>query len=189
MKLKAPLLLASQSPRRQQLLRDAGFEFEVLVRPVEEDFPGQMTPRAVAVMVSENKAKAYHDLSGKYIIITADTIVALDDEIMGKPADAADATRMLKRLSGRTHTVATGVTLFHGGKFRSFAEETSVSFRPLSDSMIQHYIERYKPFDKAGAYGIQEWIGMVGCSRIEGDYYTIVGLPMSRLYQELLAFT
>ena len=185
MKTKAPLILGSQSPRRQELLRAAGFEFEVVVRPVEEYFPEDLHPRAVAVMISENKAKPFDDLCNEHIVITADTIVALEDELMGKPADSAEAIAMLGRLSGRTHAVYTGVTLFYKGRFRSFAEETLVTFRRLKKEEIAYYVEHYQPLDKAGAYGIQEWIGMAGVSRIEGDYYNVVGLPLARLFQEL----
>lgn len=185
MKTKAPLILGSQSPRRQQLLREVGFDFEVVVRPVNEYFPEDLHPRAVAVMISENKAKPFDDLSAKHIVITADTIVALEDHLMGKPADAAEAMEMLGRLSGRTHSVFTGVTLFYQGRFRSFAEETLVTFRRLKKEEIAYYVNTYQPLDKAGAYGIQEWIGMTGVSRIEGDYYNVVGLPLARLVLEL----
>lgn len=188
MKTKVPLLLASGSPRRQQLLKELGLEFKVEVRDVKEYIPEDMHPRAVAVMISENKAKAYDDLSNDYMVLTADTIVALEDDIMGKPADAEEAFRMLKKLSGRTHTVITGVTLFHEGKFRSFSDETYVTFRRLNDSEITYYIENFQPFDKAGSYGIQEWIGMIGVVRIEGDFYNVMGLPTLKLYQELVRF-
>ncbi|MEL6673612.1 MAG: Maf family nucleotide pyrophosphatase [Bacteroidota bacterium] len=188
MKTKAPVLLASQSPRRHELLTALGLEFEVLVRSVDEYYPENIHPRAVAVMISENKAKAYDDLSNKYLILTADTIVALDDEVIGKPKDEAEAIRTLQRLSGKTHQVITGVTLFHAGRFKSFAEETLVHFRKLSESEIGFYVEKYQPYDKAGAYGIQEWIGMIGISRIEGDYYNVMGLPVGKLYQELIQF-
>lgn len=169
-------------------MKAAGFDFEIKVRPVDEYIPEDMHPRAVAVMISENKAKAYDDLSNDYVIITADTIVGLEGRSFGKPADADEAVAMLKKLSGRSHTVTTGVTLFHEGKFKSFAEETYVSFRRLTDPEIQHYVHHYQPLDKAGAYGIQEWIGMIGITRIEGDYYNVVGLPIGKLYQELQSF-
>lgn len=188
MKTQAPLILASQSPRRKQLLRELEFEFEVIVRPTDEYFPEDIHPRAVAVLISENKAKLYDDLSPKNIVITADTIVALEDEVLGKPQNYEEGFEMLQKLSGRTHQVITGVTLFHKGLFRSFSEETYVSFRKLSEEQIRHYLENYKPYDKAGAYGIQEWIGKVGISRIEGDYYNVMGLPVSHLYQELSQF-
>lgn len=186
--LKAPLILASGSPRRSELLSEIGFKFEVLVRPVNEFVIEDIAPRALAVMLSEHKGKSYDDLSPENIVITADTLVALEDKILNKPADAKEATEMLNFLSGKTHKVVTGVSIFHKGKFISFAEETNVTFRSLSAATIQHYISVYKPFDKAGGYGIQEWIGKVGVTRIEGDYYNVVGLPLARLYRELQAF-
>lgn len=185
MKSKAPLILGSQSPRRQQLLKDLGFEFEIIVRPVEEVVERDLHPRAVAVMISESKAKAFDDLTNKHIVITADTIVALGDEIMGKPADKEEAADLLRKLSGKTHLVVTGVTLFHKGRFKSFSEETTVTFRDLTEEEIWHYIRTAEPFDKAGAYGIQDWIGMIGITRIEGCYYNVMGLPLSKLYTEL----
>lgn len=185
MKLKAPLVLASGSPRRKDLLEQVGFEFEVILREVNEYFPDNLHPRAVAVLIAENKAKAYGDLSMKNIVITADTVVALDGKVLVKPADREDAIIMLTRLSGKIHTVITGITIFHNGKFQSFSEETKVKFRKLSDADIRYYVEKYKPYDKAGAYGIQEWIGMIGVERIEGDFYNVMGLPVGRLYEEL----
>ncbi|MEL6627695.1 MAG: Maf family nucleotide pyrophosphatase [Bacteroidota bacterium] len=186
--VKAPIVLASNSPRRHDLLSSLGLEFEVFTRDVYEYIPEDVHPRAVAVMVSENKAKAYDDVAANNLVITADTLVALEDKIMGKPADAEVAYKMLKRLSGRTHTVITGVTLFHEGRFKSFSEETYVTFRRLNDSEINYYIEKYEPFDKAGSYGIQEWIGMIGVTRIEGDYFNVMGLPTAKLYAELIQF-
>lgn len=181
-------MLASASPRRQELLKEVGVEFEVFVREVSEFYPEDIHPRAVAVLISENKAKAYDDLDKQNIIITADTIVTIQGEIFGKPSDAAEAEKMLHRLSGTTHSVITGVTIFHNGKFKSISEETLVTFRNLRKEDIHHYITTYKPYDKAGAYGIQEWIGKVGVSRIDGDYYNVVGLPVGRVYHELLEF-
>ncbi len=186
MKTKAPLILASQSPRRAQLLKDAGFEFEVITRPVEEIIPDDIHPRAVAVLISENKAKAYDDLAKENIVVTADTIVALDGDVLGKPADANEARAMLKKLSGRSHLVISGATIFYKGRFKSISDETFVTFRRLDESEIEYYITNYQPFDKAGAYGIQEWIGMIGVSRIEGDFYNVMGLPIGKLYHELL---
>lgn len=188
MQLKHPLILASQSPRRQQLLREAGISFEVLVRPNEEELPLDVSPRAAAVMISEAKATIYTDLSAKNIILTADTIVAVGGEMLAKPADADEAAAMLDKLSDKTHSVVTGVTLFHKGNFRSFAVETKVTFRKLTAAEIGYYIETYQPFDKAGGYGIQEWIGMVGITAIEGDYYNVVGLPVAAVYRELQTY-
>lgn len=188
MKTKAPIILASASPRRQELLTELGIEFEVFVREVDEFFPEDIHPRAVAVLISENKAKAYDDMDKKNIVITADTVVTIDGEVFGKPKDAHEAEEMLTRLSGKTHSVITGVTIFHKGKFKSISEETLVTFRNIRPEDIKHYVETAKPFDKAGAYGIQEWIGKVAVSRIDGDYYNVVGLPVGRVYQELQEF-
>lgn len=188
MNTQAPLILASNSPRRKELLTQLDLRFKVVVRPVDEYFPDDMHPRAVAVLISENKAKVYDDLSPDNIVITADTIVALDEMIMGKPADYDEGFAMLQKLSGKTHQVITGVTLFHKGHFRSFSEETYVTFRKLKELEIRHYLDKYKPYDKAGAYGIQEWIGKIGIKRIEGDYYNVMGLPTSTLYEELYQF-
>ncbi len=185
-KLSTPIILASASPRRQQLLQSIGLEFEVVVRSVDEYFPEDLHPRAVAVLISENKAKAYDDLSNDNTIITSDTIVVLDDQVIGKPADATEAIEMLKKLSGRTHLVITGVTIFHKGRFRSFSAETRVTFKDLQAWEIQYYVDQFQPFDKAGSYGIQEWIGMIGITGIEGDYYNVMGMPVSRLYEELV---
>jgi len=185
MKTPYPLILGSQSPRRHQLLKAAGFSFEVVIRPVSEIPKRNILPRAVAVFISENKAKAYGDYAADHIVITADTIVATKGSILGKPKDENQAYEMLKSLAGKTHQVITGVTIFHKGKFNSFSEVTNVTFRSLSDSEIKYYIDQYKPYDKAGAYGIQEWIGMIGISSIEGCYYNVMGLPVSRLYEEL----
>lgn len=186
MKTKAALVLASQSPRRAQLLTEAGFDFEVFTRPVEEIIPEDIHPRAVAVLISENKAKSYTDVAQDKIVVTADTIVALDGEVLGKPESMAQAQEMLQRLSGRSHTVISGATIYHKGRFKSISEETKVTFRKLGDSEINYYVENYRPYDKAGSYGIQEWIGMIGVSRIEGDFYNVMGLPIGKLYQELL---
>ncbi|MEZ4684892.1 MAG: Maf family nucleotide pyrophosphatase [Bacteroidia bacterium] len=189
MKLKAPLILASGSPRRSELLSAAGLDFEVLVRNVEEFVDEDLAPRALAVMLSEHKGKAYDDLSPKNIVITADTLVSFRGKILNKPADEQEAIHMLEMLSGNTHLVVSGVSIFHKGKFTSFAEETKVTFRKLRRDTIEHYVSVYRPFDKAGGYGIQEWIGMVGISGIEGDYYNVMGLPVARLYEELRALS
>lgn len=188
MNLQAPLVLASQSPRRQQLLRDAGFSFEVVVRPVTEEVLSELSPQEVAINISEAKAQAYNDLAHDHIVITADTIVCLDAQILGKPANKAAAFEMLKSLAGRKHSVITGVSIAYQDRVISFAEETLVYFKALSDQALEYYIDTYQPYDKAGAYGIQEWIGMVGISHIQGDYYNVMGLPTSRLYTALKIF-
>lgn len=182
------MILASGSPRRQNLLKEAGLEFEIVVRDVDEFYPDDLQSRAVAVLIAENKAKAYDDLAPKNIVITADTIVSLDDHILGKPEDEADAFLMLKSLSGREHSVITAVTIFYKGKFRSFAEETKVFFKVLDDALIHRYIKECNPMDKAGAYGIQDWFGEEGIDRIEGDYYNVMGLPVDRVLEELKAY-
>lgn len=188
MQLKAPIILASGSPRRNELLKNAGFDFEILVRNVQEFVDEDLSPRALAVMLSEHKGKAYDDLSPENIVITADTLVSFRGNILNKPEDEKEAIHMLEMLSGNTHLVVSGVSIFHKGKFTSFAEETHVTFRKLDRETIEHYVKVYRPYDKAGGYGIQEWIGMVGISGIEGDYYNVMGLPVSRLYEELKAY-
>lgn len=183
--LTAPLILASQSPRRQQLLRDAGFSFEVQVRPTDETFPPGATAREAAICVAETKARCFDDLCQSHIILTADTVVAIDNHLLAKPADTTEAAEMLRALSGRSHSVVTGIALYHQNKLISSAIETLVSFKELTDTEIAYYINQYKPFDKAGSYGIQEWIGMIGIMGIRGDYYNVMGLPVSTIYQEL----
>ncbi|MEZ4777075.1 MAG: Maf family nucleotide pyrophosphatase [Bacteroidia bacterium] len=183
------IILASQSPRRQQLLRDMGFTFETVVRPSDEHIQENLSPKEVAISIAQSKAENYRDLSHDHIIITADTIVVSGDEIMGKPANRQDAVDMLRKLSGKTHSVISGVTILYKEQFHSFAEETFVSFRTLDDEEIYYYADHYKPYDKAGAYGIQEWIGMIGVRAIEGDFYNVMGLPAGRLYAELKSFT
>jgi septum formation protein len=185
MKLKAPLMLASGSPRRKDLLEQVGIEFEIFTRDVDEYFPDNLHPRAVAVLIAENKAKAYTDLSMDKIVMTADTVVALEGKVLGKPKDREHAIEMISSLSGKKHSVITGITIFHKGKFQSFSEETQVKFRKLDMNQIRYYVEKYEPYDKAGAYGIQEWIGMVGVEKIDGDFYNVMGLPVGRLYEEL----
>ncbi len=179
------MILASGSPRRQQLLRDTGLAFEVVTRPVEEIIPEQMSPMAVVEHLALFKARAYDDLAADHVVITADTVVSLGDEILGKPVDARDAVQMLKDLSGQVNWVVSGVCISHRGQKKLFHEVTKVRFRALKRWEIAYYIERYRPYDKAGSYGIQEWIGMVGVDHIEGDYYNVVGLPVARLWREL----
>ena len=188
MHLKASLILASGSPRRSELLKAAGFDFDIVLREVHEFVDEDLDPKALAVMLSEHKGKAYDDLSNDNIIITADTIVALRGKILNKPADRKEAIHMLEMLSGHTHAVVTGVSIFYKGKFTSFAEETKVKFSKLRPETIEHYVDHYKPFDKAGGYGIQEWIGMVGISGIEGDYYNVMGFPVHKFYKEMMKF-
>lgn len=185
-----PILLASQSPRRRQLLEQAGFRFEVAPVDVEETFPGSLPKMEVAPYLAEKKAIAALEQfkHSSAIILTADSIVLLDDVIYGKPEDAADAKRILRRLSGRVHTVVTGVCLAQAHKRKVFSGISKVHFEELSDAEINFYVEQYKPFDKAGAYAIQEWIGLCKVNKIEGTYSNIMGLPMDLLYHELVDF-
>lgn len=182
------MILASASPRRHQLLRDLGFTFDVVVREVDESFPTNLSPTETVLFIAQKKAAAYLDLIQDHIVITADTIVANAGEILGKPADAAEAATMIRSLSGGTHEVISAVVIAHQDQQIAFAEQTKVVFRDLSESEIQHYVETSRPYDKAGSYGIQEWIGMIGITAIHGDYYNVMGLPTSRLYQALHTF-
>ncbi|MCT4591708.1 MAG: Maf-like protein [Carboxylicivirga sp.] len=185
------LILASQSPRRKELLSQLNRPFEVVVRDSgEEVYPDGMANEAVPVYLAKQKAEAYKaDYQEKdVVVITADTIVCCNGEVLGKPKDKEDAVRMLKMLSNCGHKVITGVTLTSAEKQKSFTASTTVFFKELTEDEIEYYIENYQPFDKAGAYGIQEWIGMIGIERIEGSYFNVVGLPVQKLYTELLKF-
>ncbi len=181
------IVLASNSPRRRELLAGLGLQFEVRVLPhINESFPQDLPTEQVAEFIAREKAAAYQPLiQPRELVITADTIVVVDGHVLGKPADAADARRMLRLISGRQHQVITGVCLTTSGVQRSFSASTSVTFKPLSDAEISYYIDTFHPFDKAGAYGIQEWIGYVGVTRLEGSYFNVMGLPVQRIYTEL----
>ena len=181
-------ILASQSPRRKQLLAWADIEFDVIVSEAAEDFPAGMDVQEVPVHIAQKKAIAVQEKiklefpihQGKWII-AADTIVVLENEIIGKPNDRADAINILQKLSGKTHRVITGVFLINDIESRNFSETTLVHFHPLTLSQIEYYVDQYQPYDKAGAYGIQDWIGVVGIQGIEGDFYNVMGLPVSKL--------
>ena len=181
------LVLASNSPRRQQLLTDLGLAYEIRLREVDESFPPHLRRAEVAEYLARHKAAAYApDLAADEVVLTADTIVCLDDDVLNKPADAAEAAAMLGRLQGRAHEVFTGVCLLGGdGREVVFSDQTTVHFRPLSAAEIDFYITHYQPFDKAGAYGAQDWLGMVGVTRLEGSYFTVMGLPVHRVWEEL----
>ncbi len=181
------IILASHSPRRRQLLAATGIDFEVKVIPgIDESYPADLPPTAVAEHIARKKAAAYQAwVDAGDTVITADTIVICGDEILGKPHDEADARRMLRLLSGRTHQVTTGVSISSPRGQTHFAVTTDVTFKPLSDAEIDYYISRYKPLDKAGAYGIQEWIGYIGCTGLRGSYYNVMGLPVQRIYEAL----
>jgi len=183
------LILASQSPRRHQMLKELGLDFKIQTKDVEEVYPDHLKGEEIPVYLAKLKAEAFVlDLNEKELVITADTIVCVDDMVLGKPKDREDAVNMLKTLSGRSHQVISGVCLKSKEKEASFSTTTHVHFKELSLEEIDYYIDNYKPFDKAGAYGIQEWIGFVGIDGIEGSYFNVVGLPIQRLYQELSKF-
>ena len=184
---KYKVILASNSPRRKELLGGLGIGYEVKTMPdIDEFYPDGLSMEEVPVYIARSKADAYRPLmQPDELIITADTIVWLDGVVMGKPKDEEEACDMLRRLSGQTHQVVTGVCLTTIDRQQSFATVTDVTFDRLTEEEITHYVSRYQPMDKAGAYGIQEWIGYVGVRSIKGSYFNVVGLPIQRLYQEL----
>ena len=187
------IILASQSPRRKQLMEMAELEFDILIADVDETNPPGMPGELVPEFLARKKADAVSHLVNDAIVIAADTVVLLDHHILGKPTDADNAITILKQLSGRIHTVVTGVCIRKGEKEVCFSVTTEVHFRPLTDVQIEHYVTHYKPFDKAGAYAIQEWIGVTGIKKINGDYYNVMGLPIgdviSVLNKEFIPFT
>jgi septum formation protein len=186
---KYRIILASRSPRRQQLLRELGLVFEVVLKDYDESYPEHLIGEEIASYIASAKARCYRkDIAINEIVITADTIVWCNNKVLGKPLDEDDAFAILCEISGNTHEVITGVTILSSEKERTFTETTRVTFETLSEAEIRYYISNFKPFDKAGAYGIQEWIGLVACSRIEGSYFNVVGLPVERLYRELKEF-
>lgn len=178
------IILASQSPRRKMLLEWAEIPFEVRVKETDETYRRDISTEDVPVAIAKIKARAIERTADE-IVIAADTVVVLNDEIIGKPVDSEDARRILKKLSGRTHRVITGVVIMNGEHEYSFSDITEVSFHTLTDEQINFYIEKYKPFDKAGAYAIQEWIGVTGIEKINGDFYNVMGLPVSRVVKTL----
>ena len=187
---KYHVILASNSPRRRELLAGLGIDFEVhTLQGIDESWPDTLQGEDIPKHISRKKAEAYlTTLADDELLITADTIVYLDRQVLGKPKDAADAKAMLRMLAGRTHEVITGVTIATQAKQTTFAVTSLVTFADLTDEEIDHYVEHYKPFDKAGAYGIQEWIGYIGVTRLEGSYFNVMGLPVQRLYTELRRF-
>jgi septum formation protein len=182
------LLLASQSPRRRALLKELGFPVKIVQAPnVDEIFPDHLKAGEIPVYLAQLKAEAFKEpMADGDMLVTADTIVWLKNEVIGKPLGREDAIKMLKKLSGNKHQVFTGICLKYKGKNHLFCDETNVYFKTLSDEEIVHYVDQYKPFDKAGAYGVQEWIGFVGVERIEGSYFNVMGLPTHLLYSEIL---
>lgn len=187
---KYQIILASKSPRRQELLKELGVKFNIESKSVEEVYPDHLDDESIAIYLAELKAKPFQEeiVNTNKLVITADTIVCIDNEVLGKPNDKKEAITMLQKLSGKSHEVITGVTIMDQDKSKSFAVSTSVYFKALSLDEIEYYIDNYKPFDKAGAYGIQEWIGMTSIEKIEGSYFNVVGLPIQRLYTELMTF-
>lgn len=180
-----PIILASKSPRRQELLTAMNLDFKVVLKDVDERYPDHLLPADIAVYIAEKKAKAFDEDSKGSIIITADTIVAYQNEIMGKPENAAHAIEMLTKLSGTNHQVYTGVSLTYNGEMRSFCDLTEVFFSKLTAEQINYYVTNYPPLDKAGAYGIQDWIGMIAVESITGSYTNVMGLPTEKLYKAL----
>ena len=183
------IILASGSPRRKQLLEWAEVEFEVRSRSTDESYPPGLTPQDVAIHIARNKALAVlNECPEGSIILAADTIVVLDDRIIGKPADREDAIEILSALSGQHHSVITGVAIRKNHREKTFSDSTTVQFHRLTRKEIEYYIDKYKPYDKAGAYAIQEWIGVVGIQSVQGDFYNVMGLPVSRVVRELQLF-
>ncbi|MBO7499278.1 MAG: septum formation protein Maf [Bacteroidaceae bacterium] len=184
------IILASNSPRRKELLAGLDLQFEVRVlQDIDESYPADLPTHKIAEFISKKKADAYVEtMADDELVITADTVVILGDEVMGKPHDETDAKRMLGELSGRTHQVATGVTLSTRQRQMSFSVVTNVTFKELSADEIDYYVRTYQPMDKAGAYGIQEWIGYIGVTALEGSYFNVMGLPVQRIYEALKRF-
>lgn len=179
------LLLASQSPRRKELLSSLGFEFEVVKIDCEEIVPGHITAGESAAYLSELKSNAFRKLEEGEVLLTADTVVAIDNQFLGKPEDEDDARKMLSLLSGRTHQVYTGITIKTSDQTITQTDVADVEFNTITDDEIEYYIQHYKPFDKAGSYGIQEWLGMAKINKINGSFYTIMGLPTHLVYKIL----
>jgi septum formation protein len=180
------IVLASQSPRRKQLLEWAEIDFEIIVKETEENYPASLPVDEIPVFIARNKALAVKDtIKEQRKILAADTIVVLDNQVIGKPRDREDAINILSRLSGRKHLVITGVVIFNNETEIAFADTTEVAFHPLTEQQVIFYVDKYRPYDKAGAYAIQEWIGVVGISAINGDFYNVMGLPVSRVVKAL----
>ena len=184
------IILASNSPRRKELLAGLDIPFDVrVIDGIDESFPHDLLTKDIAGYIAKKKADAYQQtMAADELIITADTIVILGQKVMGKPKDAAEAVGMLQELSGHTHQVITGVCLTTKEKQVNFSVETDVTFKTLTDEEIRYYVEHYRPFDKAGAYGIQEWIGHVGVTGMNGSYFNVMGLPVQRIYEALKMF-
>ena len=186
---KTGIILASQSPRRKQLLEWAEISFEIIVKETDESYPAQLQPSEIAIHIARNKALAIkHEVHPSKPILAADTIVVIGKRIIGKPPDREAAISILKDLSGNKHQVITGVVILFNGREVTFADTTEVEFHSLTQEEIEFYVDNYKPYDKAGAYAIQEWIGVVGIQSVQGDFYNVMGLPVSRVVRELQTF-
>lgn len=187
---KYEIVLASNSPRRKELLQRMGVNFKVrTLFGIDESYPDSLRGEDIVCYISRNKAKAYQSsMAPNELLITADTIVYVDGEVMGKPKNAEQAKEMLHKLSGKTHQVITGVTIVTAERTENFGVTSQVKFTNITDEEINFYVDNYLPFDKAGAYGIQEWIGIVAVEEIKGSYFNVVGLPVQRLYQKLKTF-
>lgn len=184
------IVLASASPRRQQYLRELDAPFEIRLKEVDEVYPDTLQGAEITEFLAELKAKALEEtLSDDEILITSDTIVWHEGRALGKPRDTQDAFAMLKSLSGKTHEVITSVAIKNMEKSEVFTEVTKVTFNPLTDEEIRYYLDNYRPYDKAGSYGIQEWIGLVAIAKVEGSYANVVGMPVDKVYQHLMTFT
>jgi len=184
------VILASKSPRRKELLSGLDLDYEVKVLPdIDESYPEGLNIEEIPKYIAAEKAAAYKSImTDKELIITADTVVVLGNEVLGKPTDLDDARMMLRKLSGKTHQVITGVYLMTKEKERGFSVVTDVTFKELTDNEINYYVDKYAPLDKAGAYGIQEWIGYIGVTGLKGSYFNVMGLPVQRIYNELKSF-
>ena len=180
------IILASGSPRRQQFFKDLDIDFSIKLKEVEEVYPLELKGREITDYLANLKSKAFTNLSEKDILITSDTIVWLENKALGKPKDAKDAFKMLRSLSGKKHEVITSISIKSKNFQKIISDVTTVSFKEITDNEINYYIENYKPFDKAGAYGIQEWIGFIAIKNLEGSYFNVVGLPVHKLYKELM---
>jgi septum formation protein len=185
MKLTKKLILASNSPRRKVILRASGFDFEVIVRPTSEEFDPVMAHQEVPEFLAKKKAECFNDFDDNYLILTADTVVVLENKIINKPENEQQAFEMLSALSGKTHQVITGVCIKNETQFNSFIDITKVAFDELTEAEIWFYIKNHHPMDKAGAYGVQDFIGMIGIPKIEGSFYTVMGLPIHLIYKVL----
>lgn len=186
---KYNFILASKSPRRQELLRSLGIEFKVMVQDGEENYPDTLTKEEIPVFLAEQKAQYFiNKLDNNDLLITADTIVCLNGKVLGKPENKEEAIQTLQNLSGNEHQVISGVCLSSVKKKKSFFSVTNVKFKELTLQEIKYYVSVYKPYDKAGSYGIQEWIGYIGITHIEGSFYNVMGLPIQQLYSEILNF-